>query len=151
MMSAKQKRFHSSPPGPHQSPPSVSTPSTSMATARIVARPAPAEFSFMQLDRGANAAEFFDDGELTLVDAFDSVALCLLPQPDVAHQPRNAIRLQRGRMIRSPRCPIHRDVTFYRAGSQRSRADARRNPGLMPRIADGYAIAHSHRRYRPQI
>ncbi len=35
MMSAKWKRFHSSPFGPHQKEPSVSTPSTSIAISLI--------------------------------------------------------------------------------------------------------------------
>src|ERR1700739_2028095 len=92
IMSAKQKRFHSSPLGPHQSPPSLSTPSTSMATARIVSRLNAAELSgTMQLDRGAHAAEFLDDRKLTLIDALDSVAFCLLPQPDIAYQSRAAV------------------------------------------------------------
>src|SRR5580704_16703417 len=118
MMSAKQKRFHSSPPGPHQSPPSVSTPSTSMATALIVSRPAAAEFSgTMQLDRGAHAAEFLDDGKLALIDALDSVAFCLLPEPDIAHQPRDAVWLQRGRMIRTPHRAIRRNVALHRTGA----------------------------------
>src|SRR5579864_238967 len=152
MMSAKQKRFHSSPPGPQKSPPSLSTPSTSMATALIVSKRTPAEFSgAMPLDRGANAAEFLDDWELPLIDALNSVAFCLLPQSDVAHQSRDAVRLQRGRVIGAPHGTIHCDVPLDAAGSKYSRADAGGDPGLMSGIADWYVVTFGHGRYRPQI
>src|SRR3984885_3122812 len=152
MMSAKQKRFHSSPPGPHQSPPSLSTPSTSMATARIFSSATAAEFSWtMQLDHGAHAAEFLDDRELALIDAFDPIAFCLLPEPDVAYEPRDAVWLQGGGMIRTPHGAIHRDVALHRTGAQCSGADAGRNSGLMSRVANGHAVSCGHRRYRAQI
>src|SRR6202051_1055829 len=152
MMSAKQKRFHSSPPGPHQIPPSVSTPSTSMATARIVSRPTVAEFSrTIRLDRDAHAAEFLDDRNLAVIDALDSVAFCLLPQSDIAYQPRDAIGLQGGGMIRTPHRAIHRDVALYTAGSKYGRANAGRNPRLMSGVTDGSAISCGHSRYRTRI
>src|SRR6202140_2616263 len=141
MMSAKQKRFHSSPPGPHQRPPSVSTPSTSMATARIVSSPTAAEFSrAMRLDRGAHAAKFFNDRNLALIDALDSVAFCLLPQPDIAHRARDAVGLEVGRMMRPPHRPIRRDVALYGVGYQCRSKNAGRIPGFMSGVADGHAI-----------
>src|SRR6202140_470665 len=152
MMSAKQKRFHSSPPGPHQRPPSVSTPSTSMATARIVSSPTAAEFSrAMRLDRGAHAAKFFNDRTLPLIGPLYSVPFCLLPQPDIAYQPRDAVGLEGGRMIRTPHRAIRRDVALNEAGSQCSSANAGRNPSFMSGVADGHAISCGHSRDRTQI
>src|SRR5208337_1927118 len=66
MMSAKWKRFHSSPFGPHQTPPSVSTPSTSMAMALILRM------------RRAHPPQFVEDRLLPLEHAFHSIPHGLL-------------------------------------------------------------------------
>src|SRR5256885_723587 len=81
MMSAKEKRFHSCPSGPHQKPPSVSTPSTSKATALIGTR-------------SSNTAQFVDDRLLALENALYAVAHRPLHQAHVTDQAANAIRLQ---------------------------------------------------------
>src|SRR5215469_13651070 len=145
MMSAKQKRFHSSPSGPHQSPPSLSTPSTSMASARICLRRATRDFlGAMQLDRGSYAAKLFDDGEFAFIHTFDSVTLGLLPQSDIAYEPRNPVRFERRSVVGTPHGTIHGDVALYAACSKRGRADTRGNACLVSRIADGNSVARRH-------
>src|SRR5579863_5956954 len=72
MMSAKEKRFHSAPSGPHQTPPSVRTPSTSSAMA----------LSGRILRSRPNAPEFLDNGVFAFDHALDAVAQGLL---DDAH------------------------------------------------------------------
>src|SRR5579872_3096996 len=117
MMSEKQKRFHSSPPGPDQMAPSLSTPSTSIATARIVCRPTLADCcGTMRLDRGAHATELLDNRDLALIDTLDPVSSRLFPESDIAHQPRNAVGLKGSGMIGAPHRAIHRDMPLDRAG-----------------------------------
>ena len=82
MMSAKENRFHSSPSGPHQTPPSVSTPSTS----RAIAFRSAGQLHGVHARRCADAAQFLDDRQLALEHALHAVAHRLLDQADVAHQ-----------------------------------------------------------------
>src|SRR5271154_5068868 len=97
IMSAKQKRFNSSPLAPHQRPPSVSTPSTSKATARICFRlSCVAPHPVIVLDRCAYAPKFSDHRQFPFVDALDAIPLGLFPQPDIAHKLIDTVWSERG-------------------------------------------------------
>src|SRR5512146_2835568 len=78
MMSAKQKRFHSSPFGPHQMPPSVRTPSTSIAMALILG-----------IGR-ADSPQLLDDRVLAFQNPLDAVTHGFLNKANVADQTRDS-------------------------------------------------------------
>src|SRR5215469_18038621 len=145
IMSVKLKRFHSSPFGPHHSPPSLNTPSTSIASARIFFRAAARDFrGVIRLDRCSYPPKFLDDGELAFIHALDSVTLCLLPQPNIAYQPRNSIGFEGSSMVRTPHRPIHRYMALDTAGSECSGTDTGRNARFMARVSNGDTIPGCH-------
>src|SRR5690349_14931234 len=100
IMSVNEKRFHSSPFAPHQNPPSVRTPSTSRAIALMP----------VTLDAGSHAAQFLDDRRLALEDSLHAVAHGFFRRPDIAHQLRDAVRLERSRLVRAPHGAVERNV-----------------------------------------
>src|SRR5579859_8065980 len=89
MMSAKQKRFHSSPSGPHQKPPSVSTPSTSKATA-LIGTP------------GSDAPQLVNDWLLAFQHALYAVSHRTFDQPHIANQAADAVGFERRCVIGAP-------------------------------------------------
>src|SRR5580700_6644617 len=84
MMSAKWKRFHSWPSGPHHTPPSVSTPSTSMAMPLILGR------------CSVHPTQCLDDRLLTLEHALDPVAHGFLDQANISNQSRDSVGFEGG-------------------------------------------------------
>src|SRR5580692_7497509 len=100
MMSTNENRLNSSPAGPHQTVPSVRTPSTSSANPRILG-------SCTSLP---HSAELVHDGHFARVNAFDAVAHSGFHQAAVSHEPRDPIGLERGRMVRAPHRAIEGDV-----------------------------------------
>src|SRR5580700_11433998 len=124
IMSANEKRFHSSPSGPHQSPPSLRTPSTSSANPRIDSKLVPVLASLlMPLDHCSHAAQFLDDWELALVNALHAVPFRLLPESNVANQARDAIRFQGGCVVGAPHRTIHGDMALDTTCTQNDRAN----------------------------
>src|SRR5690349_19781136 len=85
IMSAKEKRFHSWPSGPHQKPPSVSTPSTSQAIA-LIGTTSP------------DTPQLVNNRLLAFQHALHAVSHRPLDQTHIANQAANAIRLQ-GRCV----------------------------------------------------
>src|SRR5579864_3998410 len=97
IMSANENRFHSWLSGPHQNVPSVSTPSTSSAMALIGTR-------------CSHAAQLVNDRLLPLEHPLHSIAHGLFDQPDITNQSRDAVRLKRRSVVRSPHRAVHCDV-----------------------------------------
>src|SRR6266498_2991129 len=128
MMSAKLNRFHSSPPGPHHTPPSVRTPSTSRAIALILGT------------RRSDAPQLMDDWLFALQYTLHAIAHGLLHQPDLTDQFGDPVGFKRCGLVRSPHRAIQRDVTLYYAGPQSHRRHAGRQAGFMPGVAHRDAI-----------
>src|SRR5438270_554638 len=93
IMSVKENRFHSAPSGPHQTPPSVSTPSTSNASALMS--------DMRSRSSAADPAQFLDDGMFAFHHALHAVAHRLLDNPHIAHHLGDAVGFQRGRLVRA--------------------------------------------------
>src|ERR1700692_34601 len=124
MMSAKWNRFHSSPFGPHHTPPSVSTPSTSMAIALILgmcSTPPP---------------QLLDNGLLAVQHSLHAVSHGLLDQPYVANQARDPVRFERCGMVRTPHRPVQRDMPLHHAGSHHPCRNRRRQSRLVTGVPD---------------
>src|SRR5690242_7671786 len=125
MMSVNEKRFHSSPFGPHQNPPSVRTPSTSRAIALMP----------VISDAGSHAAQLLDDRRLPLENSLHAVAHGFFRRPDITHKLRDAVRLERSCLVRAPHGPVQRDMPFHHTHSHTYRDDARRQTRFMSGVS----------------
>src|SRR5580698_4991578 len=125
--SAKPKRFHSSPFGPHQKDPSVRTPSTSSATTSIAR--AAADSASSAANTAVHAPQLLHDRHFALLHALDPVAERGFDQADVAHQTHDAVRLERGGLVAAPHGAIERDVALDHAGAEGDGGRGGRNAG----------------------
>src|ERR1035437_723319 len=141
MISAKEKRFHSAPSGPHQTPPSVRTPSTSSAMA----------FTAGISARHSDAPQLLDNRLLALHHALYAVAQRLLDNAHVANDFGNAVGLEGRGLVGPPHGAVERDVAFDAAGAQAYGSHGCRQARLMAGIAHRQAVALAQRSDRPSV
>ena len=113
MTSRKLNRFHSAPPGPHQKVPSVSTPSTSSATALIAGM-------FIVLHFPTRRS-FWMIGFSLSKTRFTPSPIAVSTQADVADQAADAVGLQRSGLVGAPHGAVEGDVPLDHAGPQHDR------------------------------
>src|SRR5712691_1553741 len=89
----------------------------------------------------ADAPQPLHDGLLALVDALLAVALRALVQTNVPDEPAEALRLDGGSVVGSPRGPVERDVPLHHAGTENDGGKGRSQADLVAGVADRYLVA----------